>query len=73
MMAANAPMMTRAGLVEGKPEVGILPTGQVAGLIGALPTVDEVVRGIVNEAEEGASVGHLHPLPWGTHPLYISF
>jgi NAD(P)H-dependent flavin oxidoreductase YrpB (nitropropane dioxygenase family) len=52
MMAANAPMMTRAGLVEGKPEVGILPTGQVAGLIGALPTVDEVVRGIVNEAEE---------------------
>ncbi len=32
-MAANAPMLTRATMVEGRLEAGILPTGQVTGLI----------------------------------------
>ena len=51
-MAANAPMLTRASMVEGKIEVGILPTGQVVGVIDALPTVAEVLDGIIREAEE---------------------
>jgi NAD(P)H-dependent flavin oxidoreductase YrpB (nitropropane dioxygenase family) len=50
-MAAGAPMLTRAALVEGRPEVGILPTGQNVGLIGELPTVAELVREIVDEAD----------------------
>ena len=50
-MAANAPMLTRASMVEGRLEVGILPTGQVVGVIDALPTVAEVLDGIVREAE----------------------
>jgi NAD(P)H-dependent flavin oxidoreductase YrpB (nitropropane dioxygenase family) len=50
VMAANAPMMTRAALVDGRPEVGVLPTGQVVGVIDELPTVAEVVSGIVSEA-----------------------
>jgi NAD(P)H-dependent flavin oxidoreductase YrpB (nitropropane dioxygenase family) len=49
-MAANAPMLTRATMVEGRLEAGILPTGQVAGLIDALPTVAELIDGIVAEA-----------------------
>ncbi|HLI54022.1 MAG TPA: nitronate monooxygenase [Acidimicrobiales bacterium] len=49
-MAANAPMLTRAAMVDGRLEAGILPTGQVAGLIDELPTVAEVVEGIVAEA-----------------------
>jgi NAD(P)H-dependent flavin oxidoreductase YrpB (nitropropane dioxygenase family) len=49
-MAANAPMLTRATMVEGRLEAGILPTGQVTGLIDSLPTVAEVVDGIVAEA-----------------------
>jgi NAD(P)H-dependent flavin oxidoreductase YrpB (nitropropane dioxygenase family) len=49
-MAANAPMLTRASMVEGRLETGILPTGQVTGLIGELPTVAEVIEGIVAEA-----------------------
>jgi NAD(P)H-dependent flavin oxidoreductase YrpB (nitropropane dioxygenase family) len=49
-MAANAPMLTRATMVEGRLETGILPTGQVTGLIDALPTVAELVDGIVTEA-----------------------
>jgi len=52
VMAANAPMMTRAALVEGRTDVGILPTGQVVGVIEELPTVAELVTGIVTEANE---------------------
>ncbi len=51
-MAANAPMLTRASMVEGKLEVGILPTGQVVGSIDALPSVAEVLEGIMREADE---------------------
>jgi NAD(P)H-dependent flavin oxidoreductase YrpB (nitropropane dioxygenase family) len=50
-MAANAPMLTRATMVEGRPEVGILPTGQVVGVIDELPTVAELIARIVREAE----------------------
>ena len=31
VMAANAPMMTKAALVDGRTDVGVLPTGQVVG------------------------------------------
>jgi NAD(P)H-dependent flavin oxidoreductase YrpB (nitropropane dioxygenase family) len=51
-LAANAPMLTRASMVEGRDEVGILPTGQVVGLIDELPTVAELVARIVAEAEQ---------------------
>jgi NAD(P)H-dependent flavin oxidoreductase YrpB (nitropropane dioxygenase family) len=50
-MAANAPMLTKAAMVDGHPEVGILPTGQVVGEIDELPTVAEVIGRIVAEAE----------------------
>lgn len=50
VMAANAPMMTRAALVEGRTDVGILPTGQVVGVIEELPTVAELIARIVTEA-----------------------
>jgi len=52
LMAANAPMLTRASMVEGVPETGILPTGQVTGLIEELPTVAELIERMVTEAEE---------------------
>ena len=50
-LAANAPMMTKAGVVDGRVEAGILPTGQVVGSIEELPTVADVIAGIVAEAE----------------------
>jgi NAD(P)H-dependent flavin oxidoreductase YrpB (nitropropane dioxygenase family) len=49
-MAANAPMLTRASMVEGHVESGILPTGQVTGLVDALPTVAELIEIIVAQA-----------------------
>ncbi len=50
LMAANAPMMTRAALVEGRTDVGVLPTGQVVGEIAELPTVADLVTRIVTQA-----------------------
>lgn len=51
-MAANAPMMTKAAMVDGHPEVGILPTGQVVGNIDGLPSCQEIIDSIVAEATE---------------------
>jgi NAD(P)H-dependent flavin oxidoreductase YrpB (nitropropane dioxygenase family) len=50
IMAANAPMMTKAALVDGRTDVGVLPTGQVVGVIEELPTVAELIGAIVTEA-----------------------
>jgi NAD(P)H-dependent flavin oxidoreductase YrpB (nitropropane dioxygenase family) len=49
-MAANAPMLTRATMVDGHLEAGILPTGQVVGVIDELPTVAELIDRIVAQA-----------------------
>jgi NAD(P)H-dependent flavin oxidoreductase YrpB (nitropropane dioxygenase family) len=50
VMAANAPMMTKAALVDGRTDVGVLPTGQVVGTIDELPTVAELIARIIDEA-----------------------
>lgn len=50
-MAANAPMLIKAGLVDGDADVGVLPTGQVTGLIDEVPTVAEIIAAIMAEAE----------------------
>lgn len=52
MMAANAPMLTRASMVDGNQASGILPTGQVTGEIDELPTVEQLLNRIIDEAEE---------------------
>jgi len=51
-MAANAPMLTKASLVDGRVDSGILPTGQVVGAIDELPTVQDLLERIVAEAEQ---------------------
>jgi len=49
-LAANAPMMTKASVVDGDLDVGILPTGQVVGSIEDLPSVAKLIDGIVADA-----------------------
>ncbi|MHB1444675.1 MAG: NAD(P)H-dependent flavin oxidoreductase [Acidimicrobiales bacterium] len=66
VMAANAPMLTRAALVAGNTDAGILPAGQVAGLIDSLPTVAEVIESIMAEAREVISGLGRHTEPNGT-------
>jgi NAD(P)H-dependent flavin oxidoreductase YrpB (nitropropane dioxygenase family) len=51
VMAANAPVMTKAALVEGRSDVGVLPTGQVVGLIESLPSVADIIDGVMQEAD----------------------
>ncbi|HEY9547407.1 MAG TPA: hypothetical protein VIR56_15455, partial [Solimonas sp.] len=51
MMAANAPVLIQRAMVEGRPDEGVLPSGQVAAVIGALPPVAELIVSIVSEAE----------------------
>lgn len=52
IMAANAPMIIMKAMVDGKPEEGVLPSGQVAGVIDHLPTCEELINSIVTEANE---------------------
>jgi len=51
MMAASAPMLIQRAIVEGKPDEGVLPSGQVAAVINRLPPVAEVIADIVRDAE----------------------
>lgn len=62
-MAANAPMLTRAAMVEGRLDAGVLPTGQVAGLVAELPSVSELIDGIVAEANSVLAALAAPPAP----------
>lgn len=55
IMAANAPMMIQEAMVKGIPEKGILPSGQVAGVIDDLPSVAALIDRIMLEADHTLS------------------
>ena len=50
LMAANTPMLLKAGLVDGSTEAGVLASGQVTGIIEDIPTCAQLIDGIVSEA-----------------------
>ena len=50
VMAANTPMLLKAGLVEGNTDAGVLASGQVAGILDDLPSCAELVERIVSDA-----------------------
>jgi NAD(P)H-dependent flavin oxidoreductase YrpB (nitropropane dioxygenase family) len=52
LMAANAPIFIKRAMVEGHPADGVLPSGQVAGVIEDLPTCAELIDRIIAEAEQ---------------------
>ena len=60
VLAANTPMLLRAGLVEGRLDAGVLSSGQATGVIDDLPTVAELIARIMSEAE--AALKHLGEL-----------
>jgi NAD(P)H-dependent flavin oxidoreductase YrpB (nitropropane dioxygenase family) len=51
VMAANTPMLLKAAMVDGQPDLGVMSSGQVVGVIEDLPTVAQLVSRIVDEAE----------------------
>ncbi|MFJ4830903.1 NAD(P)H-dependent flavin oxidoreductase [Streptomyces sp. NPDC088747] len=52
LLAANTPMLLRSAMVDGRTDVGVMASGQVAGVIDDLPSCAELVERIMTEAEE---------------------
>ena len=61
VMAANTPMLLKAGLVDGNTDAGVLASGQAAGILDDLPSCAELVASIVNDAVTHlrAAAGHV--------------
>ncbi len=51
LMGATAPVFIQRATVEGKPDEGVMATGQVAGRLTDLPSCEELIQRIVSEAE----------------------
>jgi NAD(P)H-dependent flavin oxidoreductase YrpB (nitropropane dioxygenase family) len=50
LMAANTPMMLRASMVDGRVDLGTLASGQVTGVIDDLPSCEELIQRIMEQA-----------------------
>ncbi|MEU6086726.1 nitronate monooxygenase [Streptomyces sp. NPDC047085] len=51
LLAANTPMLLKASMVDGRTDLGVMASGQVAGLIDDLPSCAELVDRIMTEAQ----------------------
>ena len=51
MMSANAPMIIQKAMVDGMPDEGVLPSGQVAGVIDEIVPCQQLISTIMSEAE----------------------
>ncbi|MEW2486248.1 nitronate monooxygenase [Streptomyces sp. NPDC048411] len=52
LLAANTPMLLKASMVDGRTDLGVMASGQVAGLIEDLPSSTELVERVMEEARE---------------------
>ncbi|WP_405925984.1 NAD(P)H-dependent flavin oxidoreductase [Streptomyces sp. NBC_00035] len=52
LLAANTPMLLKSAMVDGRTDLGVMASGQVAGVIDDLPSCTELVDRIMSEAEE---------------------
>jgi NAD(P)H-dependent flavin oxidoreductase YrpB (nitropropane dioxygenase family) len=52
LMAANTPMLLKAAMVDGRPDLGVMAAGQVVGLIEDLPSCGELIEKIMAEAAD---------------------
>jgi NAD(P)H-dependent flavin oxidoreductase YrpB (nitropropane dioxygenase family) len=57
LMAANTPVLLRAAMVDGRTDLGLMSSGQVAGLIDDLPSCAELIESVM--AEAGATLDRL--------------
>lgn len=51
IMSANSPAIIQKAMVEGFPNEGAMPSGQVAGIINNIPTCSELIMQIMREFE----------------------
>jgi NAD(P)H-dependent flavin oxidoreductase YrpB (nitropropane dioxygenase family) len=60
LMAANTPMLLKAAMVDGRPDLGVMAAGQVVGLIDDVPSCAELIERIMAEAHDSlARLGKL--------------
>jgi NAD(P)H-dependent flavin oxidoreductase YrpB (nitropropane dioxygenase family) len=52
LMAANTPMLLKAAMVDGRPDLGVMASGQAVAVIDSLPTAEELIDGIMTTAVE---------------------
>jgi NAD(P)H-dependent flavin oxidoreductase YrpB (nitropropane dioxygenase family) len=52
LMAANTPMLLKAAMVDGRPDLGVMAAGQVVGLLEDLPSCAELIERIMTEAAD---------------------
>ncbi|MEV4006681.1 nitronate monooxygenase [Actinomadura sp. NPDC049753] len=52
LMAANTPMLLKAAMVDGRPDLGVMASGQVVGVIDDLPNCADLIGSIVRQAAE---------------------
>ncbi|MFF7380207.1 NAD(P)H-dependent flavin oxidoreductase [Streptomyces massasporeus] len=52
LLAANTPMLLKSAMVDGRTDLGVMASGQVAGVIDDLPSCAELVERIMKEADE---------------------
>ena len=52
IMAANAPVLYRSVLLDGRTDIGVSASGQVVGLIDDIPSCQELIERIVAEASD---------------------
>jgi NAD(P)H-dependent flavin oxidoreductase YrpB (nitropropane dioxygenase family) len=52
LLAANTPMLLKSAMVDGRWDLGVMASGQVAGVIEDLPSCAELVHGVMTQAEE---------------------
>ncbi|MFE5024040.1 NAD(P)H-dependent flavin oxidoreductase [Streptomyces sp. NPDC056656] len=50
LLAANTPMLLKASMVEGRTDLGVMASGQVAGVIEDLPSCEELVTRVMTDA-----------------------
>ncbi|MFF4584575.1 NAD(P)H-dependent flavin oxidoreductase [Streptomyces sp. NPDC001388] len=52
LLAANTPMLLKSAMVDGRTDLGVMASGQVAGVIDDLPSCAELLERMMKEAEE---------------------
>ena len=65
-MAANTPVLLRAAMVDGRTDLGLMSSGQVAGLIDDLPSCAELIES--HHGRVGATLDRLDGRQEGVKP-----
>ena len=55
IMSANSPAIIQRAMVEGNPDHGAMPSGQVAGVIDSTPSCQNLIHAIMDQYNDAIS------------------